>query len=95
VGSDLELSVHAQPGARRTQVQGMHGDAIKVRISAPAIEGAANRALLEHLAECFQVPRNRCELLAGDAGRRKRVRIAAPDRATADRVLAGWTQTSS
>jgi uncharacterized protein (TIGR00251 family) len=95
VGTDLELSVHAQPGARRTGAQGMHGEAIKVRISAPAVEGAANRALLEFLAEAFQVPRGRCEVLSGETARRKRVRVAAPDRVHAERVLARWTQTSS
>jgi len=95
VGTDLELSVHAQPGAHRTEARGTHGEAIKIRIAAPAVEGAANRALLEFLAEAFQVPRNRCELVAGDGSRRKRVRITGPDRAQAERVLAGWTQTSS
>ena len=56
IGADLELSVHAQPGARRTEVQGLHGDAIKIRISARAVEGAANEALLEFVAADFQVP---------------------------------------
>jgi uncharacterized protein len=94
-GTDLELSVHAQPGASRTEARGTHGDAIKIRIASPPVEGAANRALLEFLAEVFQVPRARCEVLSGETGRRKRVRITAPDRVHAERVLALWTQTSS
>ncbi|HEY5677913.1 MAG TPA: DUF167 family protein [Myxococcales bacterium] len=89
------MSIHAQPGARRTEVQGLHGDAIKIRISARPVEGAANSALLEFLASALQVPRRRCVLLSGETSRHKRVRIEAPDREHAERVLAEWVQTSS
>jgi uncharacterized protein (TIGR00251 family) len=92
---DLELSIHAQPGARRTEVHGLHGDAIKIRISARAIEGAANEALLEFVASALQVPRRRCVLISGETSRHKRVRIEAPDRAHAEGVLSAWLQTSS
>jgi uncharacterized protein (TIGR00251 family) len=95
IGDDLELSVHAQPGARRSEAHGSHGDAIKIRIAARAIEGAANDALLEFLAASLQVPRRRCVLLSGETSRHKRVRIETPDRAHAERVLQGWLQTSS
>jgi uncharacterized protein (TIGR00251 family) len=95
VGTDLELNVHVQPGARRTEVQGVHGDAIKIRVSAPPVAGAANAALLELLADAFKVPRGRCALLSGETSRRKRIRIEAPDRIGAEGVLAGWLQTSS
>ena len=94
-GDDLELTLHAQPGARRSEIQGLHGDAIKIRIAAPPAEGAANRALLAWLAEAFGVPQARCLLLSGAASRRKRVRIERPDRARADSTLAAWLQTSS
>jgi uncharacterized protein (TIGR00251 family) len=95
VGADLELNVHVQPGARRSEVQGIHGDAIKIRIATPAVEGAANRALLEFLAEALNVPRSRCVLVAGDTARRKRIRIEAPERARAESLIAGWIQTRS
>ena len=95
VGVDLELNVHAQPGARRSEVQGVHGDAVKVRIQARPVDGAANKALLEILAEALNVPRNRCALIAGETGRKKRVRVEGPDRAHAESVLARWIQTSS
>jgi uncharacterized protein (TIGR00251 family) len=95
IGDDLELNVRAQPGARRDEIQGVHGDAIKIRIVARAIEGAANEALLEFLAGSLQVPRRRCVLVSGQTSRQKRVRIEGPDRAHAERVLAAWTQTSS
>ena len=94
-GPDLELRVHVQPGARRTEIRGMHGDAIKIRVAAPPAEGAANEALLEFVADALQVPRRRCALIQGATSRQKRVRIQAPDRAGAERVLASWIQTRS
>ena len=94
-GKDLEIRVHAQPGARRTEVHGLHAGAIKIKLQARPVEGAANDALLEFLAAALQVPRRRCVLVSGDTSRHKRVRIEAPDRALAERVLSGWLQTSS
>jgi uncharacterized protein (TIGR00251 family) len=95
MGPDLELSIHVQPGARRSQVQGLHAGAIKIRIPARAVEGAANEALLDFVASALQVPRRRCVLVSGETSRQKRVRIEAPDRAHAERVLSSWIQTSS
>jgi len=95
VGPDLEISVHAQPGARRTETHGIHGEAIKIRIAARAVDGAANDALLGFLAEALRVPRRRCVLISGATSRKKQVRIESPDPARAQRTLAQWLQTSS
>jgi uncharacterized protein (TIGR00251 family) len=89
-GPDLLLALHAQPGARRTEVAGLHGGALKLRVAARAVEGAANEALLEFLAESFGVAKRQVELESGDSSRKKRVRIRAPDRTQADRLLADW-----
>ena|SRR5438067_2429419 len=94
-GADLELTVHAQPGARRTGVKGTRAGAIKIGIAARPIDGAANQALLEFLAAELQVPRRQCVLLSGQTSRQKRIRIESPDRAHAERTLASWLQTSS
>ena len=94
-GDDLELWIRAQPGARATEVTGLHAGEFRIRLNARAIEGAANDALLDFLAEALRVPRRRCVLLSGETRRQKHVRIEAPDRATAERVLASWLQTSS
>ena len=94
-GADLELFVHAQPGARTTEVQGLHGAALKIRVRARPVEGAANEALVEFLAEHFQVPRRRCVLVSGDTSRQKRFRIVQPERAHAEALLQAWAQTSS
>jgi uncharacterized protein (TIGR00251 family) len=94
-GADLELLIRAQPGARRTEVQGVHAGAIKIKLNAKPVDGAANDALLAFLAETLQTPRRRCVLVSGQTSRQKRVRIEAPDRALAERVLASWLQISS
>jgi uncharacterized protein len=95
IGPDLELRVHAQPGARRTEVRGIHGEAIKIRVAAAPAEGAANDALLGFLADALQVSRRQCVLVQGATSRQKRVRVQAPDRAGAERALASWLQTRS
>jgi uncharacterized protein (TIGR00251 family) len=66
-----ELIVHAQPGASRNEVAGEHGDALKVRIAARAVEGAANAALVEFIAQIAGLPKSRVRLLRGDKSRRK------------------------
>lgn len=90
VGEDLELRVHVQPGAKRTEVQGVHGDALKICVRARPVEGAANEALLEFLAAELQVPRRRCVLISGETSRQKRVRITQPLREIVEQRLRAW-----
>lgn len=71
----IVLAVHAQPGARRTEVAGLHGDALKIRVAAPALEDRANEALIAFLAERFQVPKRNVTLLSGGKSREKRFAI--------------------
>jgi hypothetical protein len=79
-GQDLVLPVQVQPRAGRDGFAGLHRGAIKVRLTAPPLEGRANAALLAFLAEAFGVPRRQVTLLQGETARTKRVRIAAPTR---------------
>jgi uncharacterized protein (TIGR00251 family) len=74
----ITLMIHVQPGARRTGVAGIHGDSLKIRLAAPAIEGRANDALVAFLAASFGVPRRNVVLIRGETGRAKTVRIAGP-----------------
>ncbi len=73
------ISVHAQPGAKRSALAGLHGDALKVRIAAPAVEGRANAALVEFLAAQLGLPRQSVSVARGSRGRRKTLLVAAPD----------------
>ena len=69
------LVLHVQPRARRTEVAGRHGDAIKVRLAAPPVDGAANDELVRFLAERLGVTRAAVRIAAGAGSRRKTVEI--------------------
>ena len=69
------LELHVQPGARRSEFAGRHGERIKLRLAAPAVEGKANAALIEFLADYFGVPRRNVTIVSGVKSRRKRVAI--------------------
>ena len=69
------LNLHIQPGAKRTEIAGLHGDALKIRLAAPPVEGRANAALIAFLADHLHVPKAAVNLEAGASSRRKRVRI--------------------
>lgn len=74
----LVLTVHVQPGARRTEVVGTHGDVLKIKLAAQAVDGMANAALIEFLATGFGVPKRQVELVTGATSRWKRVHIHSP-----------------
>jgi len=67
------LCVHVQPNATCTEYAGVHGGALKFRVAAPPVEGAANEALCAFLAERFRIPRSAVAVRAGHGSRRKRV----------------------
>ena len=62
-----------QPGAKRSEFAGEHGGRIKLRLAAPAVEGKANEALVEFLADHFGVPRRNVRIVSGLKSRQKRV----------------------
>ena len=72
---DLILDLHVQPGAKRSEFAGRHGERIKLRLAAPAVEGKANAALIEFLADYFGVPRRNVSIVSGHKSRAKRVAI--------------------
>jgi len=81
----LILELHVQPGAKRSEFAGTHGERIKVRIAAPAVDDKANAALVEFLAAYFRVPRRNVSILSGVKSRSKRVSIEGVDRWTMPR----------
>jgi hypothetical protein len=74
------LALHVQPGAKRTEVAGMHGGALKVRLAAPPVDGKANAELLRFLADAFGVPRRSIVIVRGTTSRDKVVRITGATR---------------
>lgn len=77
-GADLILAVHLQPRARQDEIVGAHGDRLKIRITAPPVDGKANAHLIRFLAATCGVAVSAVELIAGTTGRDKRLRIRTP-----------------
>ncbi|HEY6722026.1 MAG TPA: DUF167 domain-containing protein [Burkholderiales bacterium] len=71
------LAIHAQPGAKRSGIVGMHGDALKVRIAAPPAGGRANDGLVAFVAEALGVPKKSVTVVKGARSRQKTVWVAA------------------
>lgn len=69
------LTLRVQPGAARSAVVGPHGEALKVRVAAPAADGKANAELVRFLAAHLGVPRRRVEIAAGHSSRTKTVLV--------------------
>lgn len=69
------LTVHVQPKASRTECAGIHGEALKIRVAAPPVDGAANEELIRFLAHTLEVPTSAVRIESGTSGRRKRVMI--------------------
>jgi uncharacterized protein (TIGR00251 family) len=67
----VRFHVYVQPRASRTELAGLHGEAVKIRVSAPPVDDAANRALIEFLATCLGVPKRSVRIVAGEASRTK------------------------
>lgn len=70
------LELHVQPGARRTEVAGLHGERLKIRLAARAVEGAANAALVAFLAEALETRKSDVRIESGETSRRKRVSVS-------------------
>jgi hypothetical protein len=72
----VSFAVRVQPRARKSAVTGVHDNALKIALNAPPLEGRANAALIELLADLLQVSRSRISILAGDQSRQKVVRVS-------------------
>ncbi|NLD01240.1 MAG: YggU family protein [Gammaproteobacteria bacterium] len=77
-GDDLVLFCHLQPGAKRSEFAGEHGERIKIRLNAPPVDGKANTQLITFLSKAFAVPKHAVQIESGELSRQKRVRITAP-----------------
>lgn len=71
----VEVDVWVQPRASKDELSGLQGDALKIRLAAPPVDGEANEALVRYLAKLAGVPRSSVELVRGHTGRRKTVRL--------------------
>lgn len=75
------LRLHVQPGAKNTEVAGLYGEALKIRLAAPPVDGKANACLVAFLADRLGVAKAAISLISGDTSRAKKVRVAGVARA--------------
>ncbi len=87
----LTLSLHIQPGAKKTEIAGLHGNTLKIRLAAPPVDGKANECLVAFLAKELEVPQAQVELASGATSRRKRLRIIG---ASAEAIARFLTRTT-
>lgn len=81
------LTIHVQPAARKSEVVGTYGEALKIRLAAPPVDGKANAALIDYLAARLAIPKNRIELKSGHASRHKVLAIQGIEAAAATKFL--------
>ena len=91
IGRDGSVTVafHVQPGAKKTEVAGLHGDALKIRLAAPPVDGKANASLLAFVAAALGVPKAAVTLKSGQTSRQKVVEISDPPADGDRRLFAG------
>jgi uncharacterized protein (TIGR00251 family) len=83
----VTLKVRLQPRATRNGIDGLHGDALKVKVTAPPVEGRANKAVKKLLAEQLGLSPSQIEIIAGERSREKVLRISGISRAEMEKAL--------
>ena len=83
----LILTLHIQPGARKTEIAGVHGDALKIRLAAPPVDGKANAALIAFVAQHLDLPKSAVTLRSGQTSRRKVLEVTDPPADIGQRLL--------
>ena len=84
----VRIVLHVQPRARTTAVTGRSGEALRIRVQAPPVDGAANAAVIRFLSDVLGVPRHRIHLTGGAGARRKTVEVDGLSPAEAEALLA-------
>jgi uncharacterized protein (TIGR00251 family) len=85
----LEVPLHVQPRARHTGVCGLHNGALKLKVSAPPVDDAANRAIVDYFAKALDLPKSRLRIAAGHRSRDKVLAVDGVSRQRFFEVLAG------
>jgi uncharacterized protein len=83
----VTFAVKVQPRARKNAITGAVGEALKLALTAPPVEGRANQAVIEFFAELFQIPRSSVTIASGETSRNKVIRIAGLSRASVEKTL--------
>lgn len=87
----ITLTLHIQPGAKKTEFAGLHGDALKIRLAAPPVDGKANEALVKFVAETLGLAKSAVSLKSGQTSRRKVLEVTG----TTPAVIAALAATNT
>src|SRR2546428_122140 len=85
-GRALTFAVRVVARASRTEIAGEHDGALRIKLAAPPVDGAANRELVRLLAKTFKLPQNAVEIIAGSTSKQKIVRIDGADATTLEQL---------
>ena len=88
-GKGTTFAVKVHPRARKNAITGTIGDALKLAVTAPPVEGRANQAVIEFFADLFEIPRSSVTIASGETSRNKVVRITGLSQAVVEQGLAG------
>jgi len=86
-GASVSLLVHVQPKASRTRIAGLHGEALKVCITSPPVDGKANAAVIQFFAKLFKIPKAAVTIAGGESSREKRLILEGISAPRAEAVL--------
>lgn len=82
----ITLTLHIQPGAKKNEITGLHGDALKLRLAAPPVDGKANEALVGFIAERLGLARSAVKLRSGHTSRRKVLEVSGATAQVVERL---------
>jgi hypothetical protein len=85
--SHITFSIKVQPRAKKNAISGTVGDALKVSLTAPPVDGKANQAVIEFFSSIFKIPRSSITIASGETSRLKLIRISGVDKATMEQQL--------
>ena len=89
------LKIYVQPRAKKNEVVGLHDDALKIKITSPPVDGAANRTCINFLAKCLKIPKSSIDIVSGHTSRIKQLRVSwqrSRDTETSKKKLAAAIQ---
>lgn len=80
---NIYIHIHVQPRASKNEIVGIHGDYLKIRLTSPPVEGAANSLLVEFMAKKLGIPKSKIEIVSGEKSRHKTLRVEGLSKAEA------------
>lgn len=81
------MRIAVQPKSSKNMIAGIHGDAIKIKLTAPPADNAANKMCIEYIADWLSVPKSRVEILSGQTGRKKNILIRCLDESSIQAII--------